>query len=388
MKTTKRLALASTLLGLTATASGTAHAQSSVTLYGITDAGISYLKTSTGNRFSLLSGGLSGDRWGLKGSEDLGGGLKAIFQLESGFSIGTGKLAQGGREFGRQSFAGLTSERLGSVVAGRMYDPIVDLVQPLTADGAGGSVPFATPGDVDNNDFSARVSNAVKYLSPTFGRVRFEALVAPGGVAGSLGQGYTLSAAALYAGGPLKIAAGYFQAANADGTTAIRTGWNSASSDSFFQGGSINAAYQSAHVIGVAQVAAQYEVGALQLGAGYSNARYTADGHSAFANTERFDTGRVYGFYRVTPALRLGAGYVFTSASGDASAHYNEVSAGTFYRLSKLTDVYLTAAFERASGTQRTTSGGLQAARATISSYGIDGSGTQTIVTAGLRHRF
>ncbi|MEK6296383.1 MAG: porin, partial [Paraburkholderia tropica] len=107
--------------------------------------------------------------------EDLGGGMKAIFQLESGFAIGTGKSLQSSREFGRQSFVGLSGDHWGSLVAGRMYDPIVDLVQPITADGAGGSVPFATPGDVDNNDFSARVSNAVKYTSPNFGGLQFEA---------------------------------------------------------------------------------------------------------------------------------------------------------------------------------------------------------------------
>lgn len=386
MKTSQRLALTSLVAALAS--AGTAHAQSSVSLYGILDAGVSYLKTASGNRYSLLNGGLSGNRWGLKGSEDLGGGLAAIFQLESGFQIGTGKSTQGGRLFGRQSFVGLASERWGSVVAGRMYDPIVDLVHPLTADGSYGSVPFATPGDVDNNDFSARVSNAIKYTSPTLGGLQFEALVAPGGVAGSMGQGYTWGAAAVYATGPLKFAAGYHQAANANAAEGLRTGWTSATTDALFEGGSINAAYQSAHVLGIAQAAAQYDLGAWQLGVGYSNARYTADGQSSFANTQTFNTGRVYGFYRVSPAVRVGLGYIYTSARGDASAHYNDVSAGAFYSLSKLTDVYATAAFQRASGEQRTTDGGLQAARATISSYGIDGTGTQTIVTVGFRHRF
>ncbi|MEK6295430.1 MAG: porin, partial [Paraburkholderia tropica] len=95
-----------------------------------------------------------------------------------------------------------------------------------------------------------------------------------------------------------------------------------------------------------------------------------------------------YAFYRVSPALRFGLGYVFTDASGDASARYNQVSTGAFYTLSKATDVYATAAFQHASGEQRTSSGALQVARATISSYGVDGTSTQAIVTVGLRHRF
>lgn len=383
----KRVASISMAVALTGV-SATAHAQNSVTLYGIVDAGISYLKTASGNRYSLLSGGLSGNRWGLKGSEDLGGGLKAIFQLESGFAIGTGKSLQGGREFGRQSFVGLSGERWGTVVMGRMYDPVVDLVQPLTADGAGGSVPFATPGDVDNNDFSARVSNAVKYSSPNYSGLQFEALYALGGVAGSTGQGYTASGAVSYSQGPLKLAAGYFQAANANAASGKRTGWTSATTDALFEGGSINTAYQSAHMLAIAQIAGQYQIGAFTLGAGYSNARYTSDGESTFAATQKFNTGRVYGFYRVSPALRFGVGYILTSASGDESAHYNQVSAGSFYTLSKATDVYATAAFQRASGTQRTASGGTQAAVATISSYGVDGTSTQAIVTVGFRHRF
>ncbi|MBN3728710.1 porin [Burkholderia sp. Ac-20379] len=384
----KRLAT----LGLSTLALGglsqTAHAQSSVTLYGIVDAGISYLSTASGNRYSMLSGGLSGNRWGLKGSEDLGGGLKAIFQLESGFAIGTGKSLQGGREFGRQAFMGLSSAQWGTVVFGRMYDPVVDLVQPLTADGAGGSVPFATPGDVDNNDFSARVSNAVKYISRDYSGLQYEALYALGGVAGSTGQGYTFSGAVSYTQGPFKLAAGYFQAANANAAAGKRSGWTSGTTDALFEGGSINAAYQSAHTLGIAQVAGQYTTGPWTLGVGYSNARYTADGASTFASTERYNTGRVYGFYRWTPTLRFGLGYIYTAASGDASAHYHVVSAGTFYTLSKLTDMYATAAFQRASGTQRTASGGTQAAVATISSYGVDGHRTQEIVTVGLRHRF
>jgi predicted porin len=70
----------------------------------------------------------------LKGEEDLGGGLKAIFQLENGFDPGTGKLNQGGREFGRQAFVGLTRDQWGTVTLGRQYDPLVDMVQGITAD--------------------------------------------------------------------------------------------------------------------------------------------------------------------------------------------------------------------------------------------------------------
>ena len=94
---------------------GTAQAQSSVTLYGVVDANIEYVSnmssTAAGtagfpgrgeNKFGVTSGGLSGSRWGLRGVEDLGGGMKALFVLESGFGVDDGRMQQGGRLFGRQ----------------------------------------------------------------------------------------------------------------------------------------------------------------------------------------------------------------------------------------------------------------------------------------------
>ena len=88
------------LISLTAFAAvGTAHAQSSVTLYGTIDTSITYVNNAPGNQnlwaLGNSSGGnLSGTRWGIKGNEDLGGGLKAIFQLENGFNPSTGSSAR------------------------------------------------------------------------------------------------------------------------------------------------------------------------------------------------------------------------------------------------------------------------------------------------------
>ncbi len=85
----KKSALGAVSLALLGMA-GVARAQSSVTLYGTIDAGVGYVKTNEGARWGFIDSTLSGDRWGLKGSEDLGGGIKAIFDLENGFDIGTG----------------------------------------------------------------------------------------------------------------------------------------------------------------------------------------------------------------------------------------------------------------------------------------------------------
>src|SRR5579864_3561933 len=110
-KQIKKTALATISLALLAGA-GAAHAQNSVTLYGIIDTGLTYRHNVDGqtSQYSMSSGNLSGSRWGLKGSEDLGGGVKTIFALENGFNSSTGKLGQNSRMFGRQAYVGLQRE--------------------------------------------------------------------------------------------------------------------------------------------------------------------------------------------------------------------------------------------------------------------------------------
>jgi GBP family porin len=75
-----------------------------VTLYGVIDAGLFYTRDEKGHAaFQAGSGDVTGSHWGLAGHEDLGGGTKAIFQLENGFSVMNGTARQGGREFGYQA---------------------------------------------------------------------------------------------------------------------------------------------------------------------------------------------------------------------------------------------------------------------------------------------
>jgi predicted porin len=107
-------------------ASRPAFSQSSVTLYGIVDTGLEFVthaKPTGGSvvRVPTISGEVP-SRWGVKGVEDLGGGLKAIFALESTFAPGTGSLLLGGREFGRASWVGLTSDRWGQLTIGRQQN--------------------------------------------------------------------------------------------------------------------------------------------------------------------------------------------------------------------------------------------------------------------------
>ena len=105
------------------TAAGAASAQSSVNLYGVADVWIG--KTKNGDA-SLGNGGLAGSRIGFKGTEDLGGGLKAHFNLEQAISLDTGANVEAGSAFSRQANAGL-SGGFGTVKLGRSFSAFDDI---------------------------------------------------------------------------------------------------------------------------------------------------------------------------------------------------------------------------------------------------------------------
>lgn len=100
-----------------------AFAQSTVTIYGIVDTAVAYIGKTGGAGFTikkLTANGSTPSRIGFRGTEDLGGGYRANFVLETGFAPDTGTLSQGGRSFGRQSTIGLETP-YGEVVLGRQY---------------------------------------------------------------------------------------------------------------------------------------------------------------------------------------------------------------------------------------------------------------------------
>jgi len=367
-----------------------AYAQTSVTLYGLIDTSATYVNHAQGSQHlwalgNSSAGNLSGSRWGLKGQEDLGGGLKALFTVENGFNPSTGQLGQGNREFGRQSFVGLQSDTAGLVTLGRQYDPLIDLIQPITADNYFGSA-FATAGDVDNYDNSFRVNNAVKYASPVWAGLQFELMYSFGGVAGSTSAQSSYSGAVAYATGPFSLAAGYYKAANSQAGALERTTWSSTSDGAF--NAPINTGYETAHTMGIARAAGQYLAGPFTLGAGYSNVELRPDGASAFSSSEKYNTGQAFLNYQVLPPLLLGLGYSYTRSTGDTAAKYHQVSLGADYNLSKRTDVYMTAAYQHASGETGDGAGGTAPAVASVGSYGYSGTGSQVLVNLGIRHKF
>lgn len=148
-----------------------AQADSSVTLYGVIDAGFQVSTQSLANGYSTSNVGIAngvqqGNRFGIKGSEDLGNGLRATFTLESGFNLGNGASQQGGTLFGRQSWVGLESDKLGYARLGKQYNFATDYVGAIDPFllGFGQANIGATFGAAN----TTRYNNMIKYQSPTY----------------------------------------------------------------------------------------------------------------------------------------------------------------------------------------------------------------------------
>ncbi|APW36667.1 hypothetical protein RD110_05230 [Rhodoferax koreense] len=144
-----------------------------LTLYGIADLwmGTSQVKTgASGTRQNVVdTSGISGSRFGVRGVEDLGGGLLASFVLENGFDLSTGVPGQGGLLFGRQAYVGLQGS-WGSVQAGRLYSPYDELFINFRQNYS--AFTFESDSLTANNgipDYSYRLNNAVAYTTPLIG---------------------------------------------------------------------------------------------------------------------------------------------------------------------------------------------------------------------------
>jgi len=165
----KKTLLAAALLAGFATA-GVAQAETSVTLYGILDTGYGYQNYKydhagadiTAKSSGLRDGTFNGNRFGLKGSEDLGDGLRAIFQLEQGFNLNDGGAAST-KQFHRQAFVGLSSDSWGTFTMGRQYSAGVDtFLVPNGVNMGDADKIFGSTGLSEGT----RVDNSFKYVTP------------------------------------------------------------------------------------------------------------------------------------------------------------------------------------------------------------------------------
>ncbi|WP_031360163.1 porin [Caballeronia sordidicola] len=378
---------------------GVAHAQSSVTLYGIADAGLVYNSNVKGGRQIALVGGNEGaNRWGMIGSEDLGGGLKAIFNLEAGFNLANGTIGQNGTFWGRAATVGLSSADYGTVTLGRQNSDSWAAVGYLEAGNgwaASGAEYGAHPGDVDNLDNSNRLNNSILYRSKSYNGLTFGGAYSFGGKAGEFSQNQIWDLSAGYANGPVKLGVGYILAKDPNfsffGNKAndSTTGINISSP--------VTAGYASAGSQQIIAAGGSYAFGPATVGVVYSNTQFQELGtvsvaglnatEAAYRGTATFNTGELNFKYQFTPALLLGVSYSYTrngGASNEGGARYQQVDLGAVYSFSKMTSVYAIAVHQAASGTDST------GERAVAAIAGTSGSSTnaETLVTVGLTHKF
>ncbi|WP_439685859.1 Membrane protein [Cupriavidus oxalaticus] len=333
--------------------SGGALAQSTVTLYGVVDTNVEYVNhvgavPVASNQFNrgpandvyrMNSGGISGSRWGMRGTEDLGGGLKGLFVLESGFNLDTGTMQQSNRLFGRQAFVGVQKDGIGQISLGRQYTSMFEALANFSP------TAYATQYEpvVLQSGPNFRADNTIKY-SGKFGPVTALAhwsfgtgLALPatvgiatpiggnGEVPGQFRRDTAWGAAAAYQGGPFGVTFGYDQ-------------WNPTI-------GTSNGTVKKA-VVG-----ASYSYGPAKIMGGY---RWGQNKNAADVVIQRDDFYWVGATYQVTPAIGLTLEYNYDdvkSLYGDTNvANPWQVAFVANYAFSKRTDLYLTTAYAKNAG--------------------------------------
>ncbi len=365
------------LAGLVASLATTgAFAQSSVTVYGVIDLSVNYTTNQDAKGNSVWSlgdsgaigdagqGALSGSRWGLKGEEDLGGGNKAIFKLESGFTANNGQADQQGQLFGRQEYVGLANKDLGQVTFGRQYGIITDVAFDFDPLGVGNYL-------ANEWEFflaGGRFDNTIWYKN-TWGPVQLNVQYSMGGQAGSNTVGDTVGFSVKYNQGPLGLAGAYQQSTDVNSNKLT-----AATADVTYN-------------FGAATVYGNYYN--VKSDAGFSRAPSLSGG--ALANTsmlinntglpDRTDDLWVLGLaYNFTPATTLTVGYM------DDQIKQGVIGDGTMktayalleYKLSKRTEVYLNLDNSTVSG------------QATVTGFNGVGAGqtSSSALSAGMRVTF
>ena len=208
---------------------GAAFAQSTVTLFGSIDASVgkNQLKQTGANGVfpgsfagdvgpNVGSGFQNGSRWGMRGVEDLGGGMRAEFNLTNGFSVDTAAAAQGGLLFGREAWVGIGGG-FGMVSLGRQVTILANGPWAIT----GGYANYdAWAGTTFNGGFgnagsiahdAVRKNNSIQYATPNLGGFTGTLMWAPGenGVAGGANNSNYWSLGLGYVNGPINVQFGY-----------------------------------------------------------------------------------------------------------------------------------------------------------------------------------
>ncbi|MFJ3055968.1 porin [Herbaspirillum sp. NPDC087042] len=379
-----------------------AHAQSSVTIYGAVDASLSYTNKiitsgqKTGSLVALDSGLLKGSRLGVKGVEDLGGGLKALFTIENGFNLDTGEAGQKGVMWGRQSTVGLAGN-FGTVLAGRQKDVLDDIGSITSAGDFGGVVSRVHSLNLDRTN-GERVNNSIRYNTPDLHGFTGSVIYGFGEEAGNGGSGQSFGLGGMYANGPLNIGLGYFQSKMGDAKTASDVNGAAACN-----GNDVTKNKNGDVCLRTWTLATAYQFGPVKVYGAYSSVKLPLARDGKFnptllkPNSYGFEPGSNYvigGFnneststwdlgakYSLAPAVSLIGSVQFTRAKfvKKDDGRLTQFSLGAKYDLSKRTTAYTVVTHLRSADMYNV---GLAKDRVP----GIDRS--QTAVSAGVIHSF
>jgi predicted porin len=347
------LALSATLL-----TGGAAHAQSSVQVYGLIDAGVDYTTHTNAAGDSatrVISGGKNTSRWGFKGTEDLGQGLSAVYGLEGGILMDTG--AADGALFKRQAYVGLEGG-FGRVVIGRSFTTTYDFVIAFDPLGYAPNYSWATSSNATGPSkygMTTAFDNLIKYSGKT-GDFKYGATIGLGEQASSAADSRKYAVAGSWTHAGLGLMTSYEQI---NGNTVAATGNRDQTT--------------------AIHVAADYKTGPWRLTAGMRDYKLVA-GKAATADV-RADTYWGGVSYLIAPAITLtGAVYkvnVKNVAAGTDADPVMYVARG-LYALSKRTDLYVAAAYAKAAN------GKLVGLSRDDAGFGT----TQAGLTGGIQHRF
>ena len=337
-------------------ASGAAMAQSSVTLFGIVDAGVSYVDNvdaAGSNKYGVHHSGMQSSRLGFRGVEDLGGGLKAGFWIEGALTVDDGTAA--GFNFKRRSTVGLTGN-FGEVRLGRDLTTGYSKTSSYDLFGQVGMGAFSAWSDWDTtgagDDNGIRANNMISYFSPNFSGFKGAVSYAFDEQVGGSKQGRYVGGNVSYDNGPLSVAVSYDRLNVVSGTAGDK--------DIFTVGGSYN--FGVAKLSGIAQ-AQKYS--------------YAAGADRKYNNFALGVSAPVGGAGEVKLQYAL-----YDQKAIDSKAH--QLSLGYVHNLSKRTAVYSTVAYLK---NKDLSARGLNASGVNTTTTGVPGK-SQTGVQVGVRHAF
>lgn len=311
-----------------------AHAQSSVDLYGSIDEGITYVTNEGGGHAAVVGPVAVPDYFGLRGTEDLGGGYKAFFKLQSGFTSNNGANLVPADMFSWLSYVGLTTP-LGSLSLGRQFDLTDEALTPNSNGVLQFSYYLFHPANLDDAALTS-VNNSIKYTTPSMGGLTMSALY--GMDDSSTQPGRVLAFDAIYEHGPFRASAVYSSWHDRAINLGAKLGYTSFLGQSLRDGAIFMA--KSANIAGVS---ARYQgTGIFGVHGMYTHVSIDAPTGSGSMNTVEAGVD-----LHTTPFNTLTLGGFYSSLTG---TRYQEAAIGDVYALSKRTVVYAQASYEHASG--------------------------------------